>query len=99
VASSAIGAFYRLGLQAGDTGVKSVQTWTQSATMTSGQLVLVAYRILAMLELPNAGISNAIDALTAGFPKIPNGAVPFLIFVPNTTTAATISGVYSESQG
>ena len=99
VASSAIGAFYRIGLQAGDTGVRSVQTFTSSATATSGQFVIVAYRVLASLELTAANTPNAVDALTSGFPRLPNGVVPFLIFVPSTTTASNISGTYVEAQG
>lgn len=99
IASSAIGAFYRLGLQAGDTGVKSIQGITLSATMTSGNFGLVAYRVLAAIELAGAFIPNAIDALTGGFAQLFNGTVPFLIFIPNTTTACNLSGSYIETQG
>lgn len=99
VASSAIGAFYRIGVAAGDKGVRSVQTFQSSATSTSGQFVLVAYRVLAALELTAANVPNALDALTAGFPRLPNGVVPFLIFIPSTTTASNISGTVVEAQG
>jgi hypothetical protein len=99
VATSAIGAFYRLGLQAGDTGVQSVQSLTLSATMTSGTICLVGYRVLAELPLIGANIGNGVDALTSGFPQIFNGTVPFLILIPNTTTASNISGLYNETQG
>lgn len=99
VASSAIGAFYRIGVAAGDKGVRSLQTFQSSATSTSGQFVLVAYRVLAALELTAANVPNAIDALTGGFPKLPAGVVPFFIFIPNTTTASNISGTFVESQG
>lgn len=99
VASGVVGAFYRMGLQAGDTGVKSIQGITLSATMTSGNIGLVAYRILAALEITSAQIPNAIDALTGGFPRIFNGTVPFLLFIPSSTTASSISGTYTETQG
>ena len=99
VASSAIGAFYRFGLQAGDVGIKSVESLTLSVSMTSGSIALVAYRVLACLELPGGFIPNAIDALTSGFPQEYNGVVPFLIFVPSTTTATNVSGTYVETQG
>lgn len=97
--SPAIGAFYRIGLQAGDTGVRSVQSLTLSASWLSGTMNLVAYRVLADLELTAAGVPNAIDALTGGFQRLANGVVPFLVFIPSTTTAANISGSYIESQG
>lgn len=99
VATSAIGAFYRMGLAAGDSGMRSVQTYTQSATWTSGTVGLIAYRQLAMIGLTLANASQALDALTAGMPQLFNGTVPFLIFVPNGTTAASIAGEYAEAQG
>lgn len=99
IASSAVGAFYRFGLQAGDTGVRSLQSIQLSATMTSGNFGLVAYRVLASLELAGAFIPNAIDALTGGFPQLFNGVVPFFLFIPNTTTAINISGTFVETQG
>lgn len=98
-ATNAIGNFYRIGLQAGDQGVQSVQSVTFSTDWTSGTIALVAYRVLAALELPLAGTPNAIDALTGGMPQLYNGTCPFLIFVPNTTTATNISGEYLETQG
>lgn len=99
VASSAIGATYFIGLQAGDVGVSSVQSLTLSATWTSGTINLVAYRVLAELELPGNFVPNALDALTSGMPRIYNGTVPWLVFVPNTTTATSVSGTYVETQG
>lgn len=99
VASSAIGATYFIGLQAGDTGVRSVQSLTLSATWTSGTMNLVAYRILASLELPGALIPNAQDMITGGMPRLYNGTVPWLVFIPNTTTASLVNGIYMETQG
>lgn len=98
VASSAIGATYFIGLQAGDTGVRSVQSLTLSATWTSGTINLVAYRLLAALDL-QALVPNAIDFLTAGGPRLYNGVVPWLVFIPNTTTATLVTGSYVETQG
>ncbi len=98
-ASPAIGATYFIGLQAGDTGVRSVQSLTLSATWTSGTINLVAYRLLASLELAGAFIPNAIDAVTGGMPRLYNGVVPWLVFIPNTTTAVNVQGSYVEAQG
>lgn len=99
VASSAIGAVYEIGLQAGDTGVRSVQSLTLSATWTSGTINLVAFRPLAVLELPVANTTNAIDAVTGGLPRLYDGVVPWLVFSPSTTTATNVSGSYVESHG
>jgi hypothetical protein len=99
VASSAIGAVYLMGLQAGDTGVRSVQSITLSATWTSGTINLVAYRALADLELAGALVPNAIDILTGGKPRLYDGCVPWLVFVPSATTATQVSGTCVETQG
>lgn len=99
LASSAIGATYFIGLQAGDKGVRSVQSLTLSATWTSGTMNLVAYRLLAAMEIPVANAANAIDMLTGGFPRIYNDSVPYLVFVPNTTTATLVTGQYVEAHG
>lgn len=98
-ATTAIGSFLRYDLQAGDTGVRSVQSFNINTTaLTSAVINAVAYRVLATLEL-TANIPAAIDALTSGFPRIFDGTVPFLIFIPTATTATTFSGSYVESQG
>lgn len=98
VATSAIGATYFIGLQAGDTGVRSVQSLTLSATWTSGTVNLVAYRKLASIAL-QALIPNQADALTGLGTRIYDGTVPWLVFVPNTTTATIVSGSYTETHG
>jgi hypothetical protein len=99
VATSAAGSFYPIGLAAGDTGVRSVQTLTLSATWTSGTMHLVAYRVLATLELSAAGLPNAVDALTSGMPRCYDGTVPFLIYIPQTTSTTQLSGQVVFTQG
>lgn len=98
VATSAIGATYFIGLQAGDTGVRSVQSLTLSATWTSGTMNLVAYRLLGSMPL-QALAANSISPLKGAGSRLYNGVVPWMVFVPNTTTASVISGSYIESHG
>lgn len=97
--SPTAGAFFPFGLQAGDTGVRSIQSLTLGTSWASGTINLVAYRVLGALPLSQANVANELDALTSGMPRLFNGVVPFLIFVPNTTTASNVSGVYTETQG
>lgn len=97
--SPTAGGFFPIGLQAGDIGVRSVQSLTLSASWVSGTIALVAYRPLAALELTGALTPNAIDAITSGMPKLYNGSVPFLLFVPSTTTASNINGSVVWTQG
>lgn len=98
-ASPIAGATYIIGLQAGDTGVRSVQSLTLSASWTSGTINLVAYRPIASLELPGAMIPNALDVLTGGMPRLYNGTVPYFMFLPNTTTTSNIMGSVCFTHG
>lgn len=97
--SPAAGAFYFIGLQAGDTGVRSVQSLTLSASWVSGTINLVAFRPLLAMPISAAFVPNEVDFLTGGAPRIYDGAVPYLVFQPNTTTASTIQGSYQETWG
>lgn len=92
VGSSVTGAFYPIGLQSGDSGVRSIQTYQQSATWTSGTIHLVAYRVLARLGLPVANAPYSMDLITGGQPKAWNDTVPFLICVPGSSATSTING-------
>lgn len=98
-ATMAVGSFIPIPLAAGDVGVRSIQTWTQSASMTSGAYHLVAYRMLARLDLPLANVGNALDAISGGFVRLYDNTVPFLLWLPSTTTAPSISGQLIVAQG
>lgn len=91
-ATMAVGSFIPIPLAAGDKGVRSIQTWQQSATMTSGAYHLVAYRELARLAIKAANVGEAADALQLGFPRMYDNTVPFLLWLPATTTAPVIQG-------
>jgi hypothetical protein len=95
----AVGSFIPIQLAAGDVGVRSIQTWQQSATMTSGVYHLVAYRILAQITVSAANIGYELDAISLGMPRMFDNTVPFLLWLPSTTTAPTIQGQYVVSQG
>jgi hypothetical protein len=95
----AVGSFIPIQLAEGDVGVRSIQTWRQSATMTSGAYHLVAYRILARVGVTSANIENAVDAITGGFVRMYANTVPFLLWIPTTTTAPTIHAQLIVAQG
>lgn len=99
VAASAAGSFYFMGLQSGDTGMRSLQSITLNATWTSGTMNMVAYRILAALEIGGAFVPNAIDALTSGMPRLYNDSVPFLLFVPSAVTSTAVTGQVVYTHG
>lgn len=99
VATSAAGAFYPIGLASGDTGVRKAESITFSATWTTGEVHLILYREIARLEISSAQIPAAIDALTSAFPRMYDNTVPFLVFIPSTTTASVIRGGLAVTQG
>ena len=99
VATSAVGTFYRIGLQAGDTGVRSIQSLTLSATWTSGTIHLVAYRPIAAIPLIGAALPGAINTVTGNMPRIYDNSVLFPIYLPASTTSTLISGAVKFTQG
>lgn len=99
-AAPAIGRFYRIGMQAGDLGVQSVQTVTFASDWTTGTIQLVAYRVLAKLDLPLVNTANMIDVVSGAFPQIYNGSCLFFIVIPAVGgSTSSLSGVYVETQG
>ena len=93
------GTFEIFQLAAGDHGVRAPTALIQTATRTSGTYHLVLFRILAQVEVTAANVGNAIDVLTGGMPRLYNGTVPQLVWIPTATTATTIMGQYIETQG
>ena len=97
-ASSPIGSFFIFGTQG--TGVRSVESIQLSSTWTSGTLNLVAFRVLAVVDISAAGTPGVVDAITGGFPRLYNNTVPFLIYIPSVTTAPTgLAGQVVYTQG
>ena len=82
-ATSAQGSFYIIGLQAGDTGVRSIQTITFSTGWTSAVVHLVLFRVIAQMGLvsvPNGAASSqrlafVEDVVSLAAPKIFDGSV------------------------
>lgn len=93
------GTFFRFPLQAGDTGVRSVQSVQLSATWTSGTAHLVAYRVLGVIGLSVANVSSKLDALSGGFVRLHDNTVPFLVQIPSAVAATTLVGCMGVTQG
>lgn len=94
-----VGTFLPIGLAAGDTGVKSIQTLTFTTAWTTGTIHLVAYRPIASLVV-RSGVSSAIDALTSGFPRLWNDSVPFMYSLCSSSNVLdAVSGSILYTQG
>lgn len=96
VATSAIGAVYPIGWQAGDKGVRGLASTTLSATWTSGTMNMFAYRTIASAIVSNTGEVNWISR---GAARIYDGSCLFFMFVPTATTATHIQGEIQETHG
>lgn len=98
-ATMPVGSFIELPLAAGDTGVRAISTFTASVSQTSGAYSLVAYRVLADLDIITANLGVVLDALALGFPRLFDNTVPFLLWCPSGTTAPNLSGQFTVAQG
>lgn len=98
-ASAQAGTFVPFQLAAGDRGVRSIQTLTLGTSYVSGTVHLVAYRVLAMLPCPIVNTGNAMDLVSCGMPRMFDGSVPFLLWLPSATATANIVGQVVYTQG
>lgn len=96
-ATAAAGTFVEFNLQAGDNGVRSIQSLTLGTTYTSGTVHLVAFRRIMALELPDLS-GRSEDALTSGYPRLFDDSVLFFLWHPTATTSATIIGEIQATQ-
>jgi hypothetical protein len=86
-------------LQAGDTGVRSIQTYTQSATMTSGTHGLVMRRRIASLGIGGGGGGGMFDPVAGGLPRIYDDACIEMMGTFITAGATTVFGEFAILQG
>lgn len=82
--------FLPISLQAGDVGVRSVQSITLSNSWTSGTINLVAFRHIGILA-SHGNDDAAVDAITFGMPKLFNGTSLGIFNIANGSTG--INGV------
>lgn len=97
--SPTAGAFFPIALQAGDVGVKSMESIQLNTSWLSGTMNMVAYRVLAAVDSPNAYVAGALDVLAGGMSRMYDGTVPFLIFIPTATNASYVAGTLAMAQG
>jgi hypothetical protein len=91
--------FVPFALQAGDTGVRSIQSLTLGTTYGTAVMHLVAYRVLAMVEKQLASNGITLDAVQLGFPRMYDNTTPFLLYLPGSTGSAVVHGEMVVTQG
>lgn len=86
-------------LAAGDNGVKSVQTWTNSNSMTSGTMGLVIRRLHAQMPVGYTNAASQMDGIGLGLPRIYDSACLELIWLAQTASSTTAGGEIVLVQG
>ena len=97
-ASGSVGNIYFFGLQAGDTGVRSVQSLTLNTTLTSGTIGLAAIRVLALMPVSVNKKAYKEDGFTLGLPRLWDGSVPYIL-VSGNGNGTKCQITYNETMG
>ena len=87
-------------LQAGDTGIRSVQSVTLSAsTATAGNFGITLVKRIAEIPITVAGTGVVLDPFALGFPQIENNACLSMMVVTSTTSTGFVTGTINIAQG
>ena len=98
-ATAVAGTFAPFILQAGDTGVRSIQSLTLGTSLAAGTVHLVAFRIITSLNVAVPNVGGFLDAVSSGMPRMYDNSVPFIVLLPTATTAVNICGQVVYTQG
>lgn len=93
------GTFVPFILQAGDTGVRSVQGLTLGTSYVSGIMHLVAYRPVALIAVAIANITAYEDAVSLGLPRLYTDPVLFAVVHPTSASAFKVQGLIVLATG
>jgi hypothetical protein len=98
VATATAGSLFLGRLQAGDTGIRSIQSITLGASLGAGTVYYVALR--KIYDIPNmvANTGNFIPYITDPGIKLYNGTAMIIVQVPSTTTATNLFGCLMVSE-
>lgn len=99
VTAAAVGRCFPFDLAAGDRGVRSIQSYQQTATQTSGTFGLVLRRRIAAFPIPQLGSAPALDWSALGAPVVPNDACLEVLYCPSSSGALLTVGYLTLAQG
>jgi len=91
--------FYPISLQAGDLGVRQVNTVQLGTSIGTGVIHLVAYRVLATLATQVSNVGYSEDAIAMGMPRIFNDSALFLLYLPANNATLRPHGQIVIAQG
>jgi len=98
-ATAAAQTFTPFLLDAGDTGVQSIQNVTLGTSYVAGVIHLVAYRNIARVGITVGNAQNARDAGCGLLPRLYDDSVPFLMWLCISVTAGNPTGIVQFTQG
>lgn len=98
-ATAVAGTWVVFNLQAGDTGIRSVQSVTLGTSYASGTVHLVVFRPIARIATPTANIGYPADFAALGLPKVWDSSVLSMRYLPTATAVGAVSGSLSFAQG
>lgn len=97
-ATAVKGTFTQCYLQAGDTGIRSVQSITLPVSMVSGAVSLVLIRMLSSISW-QANVGASSDVVQLGMPRMYDNSVPMLAWLPSQVSGITLNGQIIMAQG
>lgn len=86
------GTWLPFNLQAGDLGVRSVQSITLGTSYVSGAVHLIAFRYITDLPVPLTATGYASAFPGNGLPTVWDASVLQLVYWPSSTTVGTVAG-------
>jgi hypothetical protein len=98
-ATAVAGTIQLFSHQAGDTGVRSVQSVTLGTSYVSGAIHLLAIRLVAEIPVPTANIGNALSWTQLNLPWVWDNSVLFATVLPTATSLSAWNASLGYAQG
>lgn len=98
-ATAIAGTWVPFVLQAGDLGVRSVQSITFGVSLGAGTPNLILYREIASLGAPVNNVTATAGPIELGLPRVYDGSVLQLIYTCTTTAPAGSNAQFTFAQG
>lgn len=98
-ATAPSGTFVPFSYAAGVNGVRSVQSITLGTSYVSGQVHLVAYRMVCEIPVQTANIASILNFTALGLPTVWDNSVLQLVYWPTGTSISAVQGSISYAQG
>lgn len=97
--SGAAGSMFQFPLQAGDTGVQSIQSLTLSVSMASGTARVIIARPTLEIPISGAYVPAMLDFAGLGLPQIYDSACLMWTYLPSSTTTGPANIKLDIAQG